>query len=145
MRLMTLVAATLMCAPAFAQTLEVDIPASKPVERGYMYFGSVPANSTSTQVLTLTNNGNEPLTGITAKITGYGFSMKNKCPSTLKAGESCKAKITFWPSSPGGYSGRLYVTTSVKDYDYDLSGYGERDPFPQPPFPNPPIPPTPHP
>lgn len=79
MKLITILATTLFSLSAFA----VDIPASKPVEPGYINFGNVPSNSTSTQVLTLTNNSEEPLTGITAKITGYAFSLKNKCPSTL--------------------------------------------------------------
>jgi hypothetical protein len=140
MKLITLAATILFSLSTFA----VDIPASKPVEQGYINFGNIPTNSARTQVLTLTNNSEEPLTGITAKISGYAFSLKNKCPSTLLKGESCKAKVTFWPSSPGGYSGRLYVTTSAKDYNFELYGWGERDQFPQPPpFPNPPIPPRP--
>lgn len=135
MKITTLVASMLLSTSAFA----VDIPASKPVEPGYINFGNVPYNSSRAQVLTLTNNGREPLTDISAKIAGYGFSLKNKCSSTLKPSESCRMKITFWPNSPGGYSGRLYVTTSAKDYNYELYGWAERDQFPPPPpFPNPP-------
>lgn len=142
MKLITLLATTLFSLSALA----VDIPASKPVEQGYIDFGTVTVNSASTQVLTLTNNSEEPLTGITAKISGNAFSLKNKCPSTLLKGESCKAKVTFWPNSQGGYSGRLYVTTSAKDYNFELYGWGERDQFPlPPPFPNPPFPNPPRP
>lgn len=142
MKLITLVATTLLSASVFA-TEVVDIPASKPVEQGWIDFGSVPQNSSRTQVLTLTNNSSDKvLTDISAKISG-DFSMKNKCPKTLQPGESCQAKIYFWATHFGGHYGRLNVTTSEKDYHYELYGYGERDPFgniPNPPIPQPPRP-----
>lgn len=138
MKLITVLATTLLSLTLFA----ADVPAPKPVEKGYIDFGLVPHGGSRTQILTLTNNSEEPLTDISAKISG-DFSMKSKCPRVLQAGESCQAKIWFWATREGGHYGRLKVTTSAKDYHYDLYGYGDRDPIgniPQPPIPNPPRP-----
>lgn len=136
MKLTTILTILLLSTSAFA----TDVPASKPVERGQIDFGSIPNNSSRQQVFTLTNNSQEPITDITLKISG-DFSMRHKCPKVLNAGESCKAKISLWVTRQGGHMGRFTVRTSVKDYIYDLYGYGER-PFEPPhiPIPNPPRP-----
>jgi len=136
MKLITVLATLLLSTAAFA----TDVPASKPVERGQINFGTIPHNSSRQQVFTLTNNGQEPITDISLKISG-DFSMRHKCPKVLIAGQSCKAKITLWVTHQGGHMGRFTVLTSVKDYMYDLYGYGER-PLEPPyiPIPNPPRP-----
>lgn len=122
-------------------TLAADVSADKPVERGTVDFGNIPHNSSRTQIFTLTNNSENPLTDIFLKIRG-DFYMKHNCPATLNTGESCRAKISLWVTREGGHSGRLTIRTSAKDYIYDLYGYGERDPFPpiHPPILNPPRP-----
>lgn len=141
MKLITLLVTTLLSISVFATTPETVAP-QKPVEKGYIDFGLVPYHGQRTQILTLTNNAEEPLTNISLKISG-DFYMKHNCPSTLQADESCRAKITFWATREGGHYGRLMVRTSAKDYLYDLYGYGDRDPLgniPNPPIPNPPRP-----
>lgn len=140
MKLITLLATTLLSISVFAAT-EATAP-QKPVEKGYIDFGLVPYHGQRTQVLTLTNNTEEPLTDISLKING-DFYMQHNCPETLQPSEACKAKITFWATREGGHYGRLTVRTSAKDYLYDLYGYGDRDPvghLPPPPIPNPPRP-----
>ena len=136
MKLIT-VLATLLLSVAVQAT---DIPAPKPVERGQINFGTIPYNSSRQQVFTLKNNGTEPITDISLKISG-DFQMRHKCPTVLNAGQSCQAKITLWATRQGGHMGRFTVRTSVKDYMYDLYGYGDR-PFEPPhvPIPNPPRP-----
>lgn len=136
MKLMTLLTTLLLSTTAFA----ADVSADKPVERGTVDFGMIPHNSSCTQVFTLKNNSETPLTDISLKIRG-DFSMRHNCPATLNTGESCRAKISLWVTRQGGHSGRLTIRTSAKDYIYDLYGYGDR-PFEPPhiPIPNPPRP-----
>lgn len=138
MKLITILATTLLSLSVFAD----NVSASKPVEKGYIDFGLVPFQGQRSQILTLTNNTNDSLTDISFKISG-DFYLNSKCPQTLQVGQACQTKITFWATREGGHHGRLKVTTSVKDYLYDLYGYGDRDPIghlPPPPIPNPPRP-----
>lgn len=137
MKLITLLATTLLLS---VSAYSAEAP-QKPVEKGHIDFGLVPYHGQRTQILTLTNNGQDPLTNISLKISGGDFYMKHNCPSTLQSNEACKAKITFWATREGGHYGRLKVTTSAKDYHYELYGYGGRDPLND--IPNPPTPPIP--
>ena len=138
MKLITLVVTALLSISVMA----ADVP-QKPVQKGHIDFGLVPYHGQRTQVLTLSNNSlTEPLTDISAKISG-NFFLKHSCPTTLNAGESCHAHITFWATHQGYHVGRLTVRTSAMDYHYDLSGFGDRDPLadlPKPPVPQPPRP-----
>lgn len=139
MKLITVLTTLLLSTMAFA----ADFQKEKPVERGMIDFGNLPYNSSRTQVFTLANKSETPLTDISLKISG-DFSMRHNCPKVLNKGQSCRAKVTLWVTREGGHRGRLVVLTSAKDYIYDLYGYGERDNFPppyNPPFPNPPFPP----
>lgn len=111
--------------------------AAKPVEKGSIDFGLVPYGGERSQYLTLSNNSSKPLTNITFKING-GFQLKHNCSQTLQANQSCQIKITFWAAREGAYYGNLSIKTSTKDYLYNLSGIGGRDPLnqvPQPPIP----------
>ena len=136
MKLITVLTTLLLSTVAFA----TEVPAEKPVERGQINFGTIPHNSSRTQVFTLSNKSEAPITDISLKISG-DFTMRHNCPKVLNAGESCRAKVSLWATRQGGHMGRLTVRTSVKDYMYDLYGYGER-PFEPPhiPIPNPPRP-----
>lgn len=136
MKLITVLTTLLLGATAFA----TEVPAEKPVERGQINFGTIPHNSSRQQVFTLTNNGQGQIADISLKING-DFSMRHNCPKVLEAGQSCRAKITLWVTRQGGHMGRFTVRTSVKDYMYELYGYGDR-PFEPPhiPIPNPPRP-----
>lgn len=136
MKLITLLATTLLSLTVFATTQESEAP-QKPVEKGYIDFGLVPYHGQRTQILTLTNNSEEALTDISLKIGG-DFYMKHNCPETLQPREACRAKITFWATREGGHYGRLKVRSAAKDYLYDLYGYGDRDPLGT--IPNPPRP-----
>lgn len=136
MKLITILITLLLSAGVFA----AELPADKPVERGQINFGSVPHNSSRQQIFTLKNNGQEAITDISLKISG-DFSMRHNCPKVLEPAQSCRAKITLWVTRQGGHMGRFTVRTSVKDYMYDLYGFGEK-PFEPPhiPIPNPPRP-----
>ena len=134
MKLSTVLATILLSVSALASDV-----LSKPVQHEQMDFGLVPYYGQRTRVLTLTNNGERPLTDISVKSSG-DFDSKHNCPSTLKKAESCQVKITFWAVREGVSYGRLLVRTSAMDYDYELSGYGGRDPSAHLPPPPPPIP-----
>ncbi|AZZ35799.1 hypothetical protein CIK05_02940 [Bdellovibrio sp. qaytius] len=136
MKLITVLITLLLAMSAFA----ADIPSEKPVEHGQIDFGLIPHNGSRTQVFTLTNNSEAPLTDISLKTTG-DFTMRHNCPKALNAGESCRAKISVWAMREGGLMGRFTVRTSAKDYLYNLYGQGDRDPFQN--IPHPPIPPRP--
>lgn len=140
MKLFSILTVLLLSTAAFG----FDSIPEKPVEHGNIDFGWVPYNSSRTQTLTLTNNGENPITDISARISG-DFSLRHNCPKELNVGESCRAKVSMWATRAGAHWGRLTVYTSVKDYIYNLSGTAERDPFPPnyPPIPNPPMPPRP--
>lgn len=132
MKLMSFILTTVLSFSVFA------------TERSQLDFGLVPYNGQRTLTLTLTNNAEEPLTDISAKIRGPAFYLKHNCPSALNAGESCRAKITFWAIHEGYNTGRLTVETSAKNYIFELIGYADRDPTADiPPPPVPPMPPRP--
>lgn len=136
MKLISFLATALLSVSAFA--------ADVPTVRNTLDFGLVPHNGQRTRVVTLTHQSETPLTLISAKMRGTDFYFKHNCPQTLNNGESCQAKITFWAAREGYAIGRLTVVTSETNYIFELSGYGDRDPFaniPQPPIP--PMPPRP--
>ena len=57
--------------------------------------------ASSTQVVTLTNNGGAALTGIAISIGGADpgdFSQTNTCPGSLNAGLNCTITVTFKPT-----------------------------------------------
>lgn len=115
-----------------------------PVQHSQIDFGLVPYSAQRTQVLTLTNQAETPLTNISAKLKSDGsFFMKNNCPQTLTQGQSCQMKLTFWATQQGYHTGKLTVTTSDQNYVIDLSGFAQEDPtahLPPPPIPQPPFP-----
>jgi hypothetical protein len=59
--------------------------------------------------MTVTNNSATPVTGISISISG-DFSYKTTCRTSLAAGASCQASITFAPAASGLRSGSLAIT-----------------------------------
>jgi uncharacterized repeat protein (TIGR03803 family) len=71
---------------------------------------------TSPQALTLTNNGNLPLTITSIQITGVNssdFSESNNCPSSLSAAASCTINVTFTPAALGNRTASVSVTDNA--------------------------------
>ncbi|ACU72201.1 coagulation factor 5/8 type domain protein [Catenulispora acidiphila DSM 44928] len=76
-------------------------------------FGDVKSGTTSApQSVTVTNPGTSaaPISSISA--TGP-FSQTNNCGSSLAAGASCTAQVTFAPTTGGNATGTLTVATSA--------------------------------
>lgn len=69
--------------------------------------------ATSAQTLTLTNNGDLPLT-FTAPQLSAGFALASStCASPLAAGAACTLQVLFSPGAPGPIAGTLTLTTNA--------------------------------
>jgi len=71
---------------------------------------SVGAKS-SAQTVTITNNGNGPLTVSSIQANG-DFSQTNNC-TTVAATASCAVQVTFTPTTSGARTGALTITSSA--------------------------------
>jgi uncharacterized repeat protein (TIGR03803 family) len=68
------------------------------------------------QNVTLTNNGNRPMTISSVQITGANaneFGQQNNCPATLAVNTSCAVSVTFLPTVQGSASASLTVTDNA--------------------------------
>jgi hypothetical protein len=94
-----------------------------------LVFGSQTLNTTSPpQTVTMTNNGQTPLT-VTNITTGGDFAETNNCrpiPFTLAVNASCAFQITFTPTNTGTRKGTLTITdnTPAGSSSINLTGTG---------------------
>jgi hypothetical protein len=74
--------------------------------------------------VTITNNGNGPLTVSSVQANG-DFSQTNNC-STVAASSSCAVQVTFTPTTSGARTGALTITSSAigSPQTVTLSGSG---------------------
>ena len=76
-------------------------------------FGNEATGSTSAaQTVTIDNTGNAAAT-ISAVSAGTGFAQTNTCGSSLAAGATCTASVTFSPTAAQSYSANLTVSSSA--------------------------------
>jgi hypothetical protein len=75
------------------------------------------------QVVTLTNNGDVPLTGITSAASGP-FQVTGNCGGQLAGDSSCSLSVAFVPTDAGSQTGTLSVVDSMKTQTVALSGTG---------------------
>ncbi len=88
-------------------------------------FGGQSMNTTSPALaVTLTNAGATPLS-VTAVAASPGFAATHGC-TTLAAGASCAASVTFTPGMQGTFAGTLTVQTTTGNAMVPLAGTGER-------------------
>jgi RHS repeat-associated protein len=97
------------------------------VAPGSVAFGSVLiGQSSSAQVVTITNTGTAPL--VYTNIQAFGdFSQTNNCPlPTLPVGASCSVNVTFTPTAAGNRVGNLLIASNATNGDQNvpLSGTG---------------------
>ena len=79
----------------------------------------------STQSLTLTNNGGLSLDGLVFAISGDFAVTANIAASSVAGGSSCNLQVTFSPASTGSRSGNLLVTSSsAAAFNLPLNGNG---------------------
>jgi hypothetical protein len=89
-------------------------------------FGSETAGSTTAaQSVTVTNSGSAAAAISSVSASGP-FAETNTCGSTLAAGASCTASVTFTPTATGSASGTLTVASNATDTSLTvaLSGTG---------------------
>jgi hypothetical protein len=87
------------------------------------YGNQLVGSASSSQGVTLTNNGDGPLT-ITAITTTGDFAQTNNCGSALNPAASCTIAVTFTPSATGNRSGTLSLTSNSSVNPISLSGTG---------------------
>jgi hypothetical protein len=85
---------------------------------------------TTPQAATITNAGTEPVTLTGVNLAGGDFDRPtgaaDDCANgtTLNAGETCKVRVRFDPSSTGDKSGTVTVASNVPDVTIPLAGTG---------------------
>jgi hypothetical protein len=76
-------------------------------------FGSEPVGSTSAaQKVTITNTGSAAA-AVSAVTAGAPFAQTNTCGTSIAAGASCTASVTFTPTAAGGASANLTVASNA--------------------------------
>lgn len=85
-------------------------------------FGTVSQGTTSSaKSAALMNTGKEPITVQAPAVTGP-FEASHNCATSLAAGESCVANVTFKPTSTGPAEGSLTFGSSAGSYSVALAG-----------------------
>jgi hypothetical protein len=85
-------------------------------------FGSVQVGSSSTApAVTLTNNQNVALTGISITVSGAGYSQTNTCGTSIAAGAQCTITVTFAPKKAGAVSGTVSISDSASNSPQTIS------------------------
>ncbi|HEB74980.1 MAG TPA: choice-of-anchor D domain-containing protein [Nitrospirae bacterium] len=81
-------------------------------------FGDLNLGSTSTtQTITVANNGGSTLTGLSTSLTTYSavsflpFTFTNNCGSSLGAGANCTIDVTFSPTKAGSFGKILRINS----------------------------------
>jgi hypothetical protein len=91
-------------------------------------FGTVLVGASKTApAVTLTNNLNVALTGITVAVTGNGYSEVNTCGTSIAAGATCTITVKFTPKASGSSAGSVKITDSASNspQTITLTGLGE--------------------
>jgi hypothetical protein len=99
-------------------------PATDALSPQSLSFAPQEVGTTSTaQQITLTNNGDQPLTSIAVKTTG-DFTAVNNCGTLLQGNATCSISITYAPTIAGAETGTLTVTDEFHSQTVALSGTG---------------------
>ncbi len=99
-------------------------PPTDTLTPGLLVFGgTIVGQNSAAQVLTLTNNGGNPLTSIAVSTSGP-FQASTNCTTQLAAQASCAINVTFLPSAIGVQTGTLTVADILKAQTVTLSGTG---------------------
>ncbi len=91
-------------------------------------FGTVLVDaSKAAPAVTLTNQMNVALTGITIAASGTGYSQTNTCGTSIAAGATCTITVTFAPTVTGASSGSITITDNAGNspQSITLTGTGE--------------------
>ena len=79
-----------------------------------MAFGNIAVGQSSTQTVTLTNNGTEILTVTGISVAGTGFTASGpKLPMSLSAGQSASISAVFKPTAGDTDTGKITITSNA--------------------------------
>ena len=88
-------------------------------------FNNVPVGQSSSQNVTITNNGNSNLTFSSVAISGSGFAMSGLNPlPTIAGGQSAMFSIQFAPTSTTGATGSVVFTDNAGNSPQTLTLVG---------------------
>jgi len=99
-------------------------PATDALSPTALTFGPQQVGTTSTLLpITLTNSGDQLLTGIAVAVSG-DFTVVNNCGTTLQAQSSCALSVSYVPTMAGAESGTVTVTDEFRNQKIALTGTG---------------------
>ena len=87
-------------------------------------FTATVGSISSSQAVTLTNNGNTSLSLSATSVSGAFSVSSTTCTTSLSSGGSCVYNITFNPSVMGAASGTLTIPTGAGNQTVSLTGMG---------------------
>ena len=88
------------------------------VSPGTIQFGNVKVGQSTTQPVTLTNNGNVDLVLNAAQISGAGFAMSGLTfPATIAAAKNVSFNVKFAPSAAARNDGQHQVYRQRSEFD----------------------------
>lgn len=99
-------------------------PAASALTGSPINFGSVAVGATANGTLTLTATTALTVTGVS---TSPPFAATLTGSKTLATGGTIAIPVTFTPTTTGGVSGTVTVTTSVGEVGFDLAGAGTQN------------------
>jgi Bacterial Ig-like domain (group 3)/Protein of unknown function (DUF1573) len=91
------------------------------------YANTLVGKTTAAQTVTVTNNGNLPLTITTVAVAGDFAKTDNCTAAPIAVGATCTINATFTPTAPGNRTGTVTLTDDADDSPQTiaLSGKGE--------------------
>ncbi|HZY62049.1 MAG TPA: choice-of-anchor D domain-containing protein [Edaphobacter sp.] len=105
------------------------LPATDALSTSVLIFGPQQLTTVSVaQQVILTNSGDEPLTGIAARISTGDFTVANACGNSLNPHSSCAINVSFQPQNIGPASGTLIVSDQYRAQTVSLTGTGVAPP-----------------
>ncbi len=87
------------------------------------YPATIVGQNSEPQIVSITNNGTNPLTSIEVSIAGE-FIQANNCTTQLASQSSCSISIQFSPTRQGPQTGSLTVADALKTQTVTLAGTG---------------------
>ncbi len=99
------------------------VQATDAISASVLSFGTQEVNTTSApQTITITNNGDVPLTLVNAQVLSGDFTAVNACGATLPAHVSCAVTVAFAPKHVGALTGVLQISDVQRAQTVALSG-----------------------
>ncbi len=87
------------------------------------FSGTIIGQPSAAQTVTLTNNGQNQLSGVAVSVTAP-FEQTTTCTAVLAAQASCTINVVFLPTAQGAATGTLTVTDALRVQTVSLSGTG---------------------